>query len=150
MPNSGAKRRGERALYRVAWTLVVLLAVVALPSCVGNGSGFPEIVSMTVSPSSIPVSDTGMTDETVDVSITVSGFTGQITEADAFIQLTGDTRVAQKQDFQVTGNTIELLGIKKTWFNNLQPGTYSIGASVVSDAGEDITQSDLTTVAITP
>lgn len=149
MKFSGGRRHSGVRLFRLIAATLLVGAVLVLPSCVGEGD-FPEIVSMTVDPASIPQSDTGMTDETVDVTMQVSGFTGQIVEADAYIQLQAGPRTAQKQDFVVEGNTITLVGITKSWFSGLEPGDYSIGAQVVSDSGEDITQGDLATVSITP
>ncbi len=141
---------GDRRFVRALAALVIISAMMVLPSCIGEGDGFPDIVSMTVSPSSIPQSDTGMTDETIDVTITVADFAGQITGADVFLQLQGEEREAVKDDFVVEGNTVELVGITKSFFSGLQPGDYQLGATVVSDAGERVQELDLATVSITP
>lgn len=142
---------GDRRLVRVLAALFVVGALMVLPSCIGEGDGLPDIVSLTINPSSIPQSDTGMTDETIDATIVVADFTGQITDADIFLQLGGgETREAVKDDFVVEGSTIELVGIQKSFFGNLEPGDYQLGATVVSDAGERVQELDLTTVSITP
>jgi hypothetical protein len=125
-------------------------ALMLVSSCIEPGEGIADIVSVNVSPSSIPQNDTGMTDETIDVSMTVAGFAGQITEADVFLQLQNNERDAQKDDFVVEGNTIELVGITKSFFGNLDPGDYQLGATVTSDAGEFVQELDLATVSITP
>lgn len=111
----------------------------------------PDITGLNVQPQTIPQSDIGMTDETLDVSITIDGFTGAIQDANIFVQLDGDQRDAVKDDFQMSGDdTIILVGIQKSLFNGLQPGSYKLGASVSSDAGEQVQELDLATVTITP
>lgn len=62
----------------------------------------PQITGLNVQPQSIPQSDTGMTDETLDVSITIDGFEGSIQDADIFVQLDGEERQAAKDDFQMS------------------------------------------------
>ena len=128
------------------WGLL-LAAVLGLPSCVGEDPFGGTIVSMTVNPSTIPEDDTKVSTP-VEVEITVAGLEGQIVEADAFIQLEGNERVAQKSSFSVQGSTIVLEGIDTTWFTNLAPSDYQIGATVVTDTPETLQQLDLTTVSI--
>ncbi len=133
---------------KAAWVLGVLVLVVSLglTSCVPEGDG-REIVSVSVSPTSVSQSDAAATDW--QVSMTVVGFEGAIVDADAFIQIGADTRSTNRDTFEVSGNTIELVGVERSWFGGLEPGSYQIGANVVTDAGEDVTQLDMATVTIT-
>lgn len=139
-----SRPRGERrAVAPLVCALIIALAV--LTSSCGDDFFGPQILDMQVTPSEMPENEAAYTNP--EVTITVSGFTGEITEADAFLQ--ENDRVAPKQDFRVSGNTITLEGIRNGWFEGLAPGTYEIGASVISDAGEDIEQSNLATVTLT-
>lgn len=133
-------------LLRMALFLGVLGMLFSLSSCVELDDN-PRIVTVSVNPSTIEYNRyTGP----MDVSILIEGFEGEIVEADVFIQLPpGSPRDAQKTSFSADLRAIELHGIDKTWFTNLEPGTYDLGASVTSDAGESIEQLDLATVTIT-
>lgn len=116
-----------------------------------SGNHFPDILSMDVDPSSISRNQTsGMTDQFVDISITAVHFEGVITDADAFIQLRGSDHVAVKDDFEIEGDTIKLLGVDFTWFSGLETGDYQVGATVVADSGEQVQELDLATITITP
>ena len=143
----GRYQRSGRATAILLMALMMLTAVFTLASCVGEDSFGPEIVDVEVSPNTFSQSDV-MTDEFIDVTIFVSGFEGEIVEADVFIQLEGDDRVAQKDDFELAGDSIALVGIDRTWFVNLDPGTYDIGAEVVTEF-ETVIQRDLATLVIT-
>ncbi|QDG53163.1 hypothetical protein FIV42_21175 [Persicimonas caeni] len=142
---------GDRRFGGVLAAILLVGAVMLLPSCVDEGDGFPDIVSVTVSPSTISQNQTaGMTDQFFDIQVTVADFAGQIEDADVFIQLQGDERFAAKEGFEATGNTIDITGVRYAWFVDLEPGDYNIGARVVSDAGESVQELDLATVRVTP
>lgn len=126
--------------------LGVLGMLFSLSSCVELDDN-PRIVTVSVSPSTI---EFNRYNGSMEVSILIENFDGEIVEADAFIQLPpGSPRDAQKSSFTADLRAIELHGIDKTWFQGLEPGTYHLGASVTSDAGESIEQLDLATVTIT-
>lgn len=107
---------------------------------------FPSISALNVVPSSVSQAEVASVDW--DVSITITDFEGAITEADAFIQLDGDSRSSGHGEFEVSGDTVTLVDVNQAWFQGLEPGTYDLGASIVSDAGEEVTQLDLATVTI--
>jgi hypothetical protein len=147
----GDVRSSQQRVMRLVVAMCLVGAAVLTSSCIDEGDGFPDIVSMEVSPSTVSRSQmSGMTDRFVDISITVADFEGGISDADAFIQLPGGDQDAAKDDFTIVGsNTIELTGVDFTWFSGLEPGDYQVGATVVSDAGERVQELDLTTVSIT-
>lgn len=126
--------------------LGVLGILCALTSCV-EPEGEPRVVTVSVEPSTIEYNHyNGL----MDVSILIANFEGEIVDADAFIQLFPDpARDAPKTSFSADVSAIELQDVPKTWFQGLPPGTYQIGARVVSDAGESIEQLDLATVTVT-
>lgn len=140
----GDTRRGWLA------TLMLLSLLLALPSLALTGceelEEEPSIISVTVDPSTIQYNHYN---GSMTVLISIAGFTGEISEADAFIETdTGSERVAVKESFSAEGNDIELHGVPRTWLKGLAPGSYSVGANVISSAGENITQSDLGTVEV--
>jgi hypothetical protein len=153
MLNFATRRRAEKRCdshyggktLRLMILLGTVSAIFALSSCVPLQEG-PEIVTVSVSPTTIEFNHYN---GTMSVLISVAGFTGEIVEADAFIQLPPDSpRLAPKTGFTVQGDMIELQGVPKTWFQGLPPGNYRIGASVVSSSGESIEQLDLATVQV--
>jgi hypothetical protein len=147
----GGESFGDRRLLQVLVAALLVGAVMMLPSCVDEGDGFPDIVSVTVSPSTISQNQSaGMTDQIFDITVTVADFAGEIEDADVFIQLQGEEEEAAKEGFEVNGNIISITGVRYAWFTGLEPGDYNIGARVVSDAGESVQELDLETVRVTP
>lgn len=138
-----------RGLQLVLAVLLVSAAMV-LPSCIDAGEGFPDITSLSISPTSLSEFETAnMTDQFFTIEMTVADFESEITEADVFIQLQGGDRVADKESFEQNGNTIAITGVRYSWFSNLEPGNYQVGATVVSSTGERVQALDLATVTIT-
>lgn len=126
-------------------SLVVLLAFL-LTGC-GEDLFGASIVSLTVDPDVISLSDTGMTDEFFTVIVVVDGFEQEV-DPDAtrvFIQEPDVEAVAGTTS--LSGNTITLGMIAKTWVGNLEAGIYDVGAEVRSET-ESVTQRDLATITI--
>jgi hypothetical protein len=136
--------------------LIVVFSLFALTSCGEDLGGGPEIVSMTISPDTLSVTETGMTDQFFTVTLEVAGFTDEIDleETRVFIQGTDEVDAVFQTSAQV-GNTITLGMIATGWFQTQVPGVYDIGASVQTIAGdtgqptEQVTQLNLATVTIT-
>lgn len=127
-------------------------AVVTLSSCVDGVLG-PTITNVTVNPSTISQSNTGMTDQYFDVTISTSNFEGEFESAEVFIQLPQDNRDSQGSFAPIESGDISTIAseprtIPQSWFQNLEAGTYSIGATVTTDL-EEVTQLDLATVTVT-
>lgn len=133
-------------ILRMALLLGALGMLFSLTACVPLEEA-PSIVSVNLSPSTIQVN---RYNGTMNVSIIIDGFEGEIVEADVFIQIPPDSpRDAQKDSITADTGAVILHGVAKTWFQGLEPGLYNIGASVTSNAGETIEQLDLATVTIT-
>ncbi|NND02491.1 MAG: hypothetical protein HKN91_06870, partial [Acidimicrobiia bacterium] len=107
----------------------------------------PSIDSLIVDPDVVAESDTGMTDEFFVVTINFSGFEEPVDPdlTRVFIQQPERDAVAGSTD--VTGNTITMTMIAKTWTVGLDTGQYNVGAEVRS-ATESVTQRDLATITI--
>ncbi|MFW5966184.1 MAG: hypothetical protein ACOCV2_01645 [Persicimonas sp.] len=132
-----------------------VLAAIAALALAGCGDDFfdvgAQILDVQVDPNEL--SETEAPNASPEVTIEVTGFEGQIVDADAFLEESdipdGEDRYAQKGDIDVVGNTIILEDVRSGWFQGLEPGNYNVGAEVVSDEGENIQQLDLETVTIT-
>ncbi len=139
-----------RRLLITACLAILGLAGFGLTACgVGeDGVGLPEILDVRAQPDTISQSEAS---DGVDftVEMDVVAFEGDITDAEAFIQVDGGNRFSEREDFEIESNTIRLIGVTPTWFQGLEPGEYSIGASVSSDEGEDTSQLDMATVTVT-
>lgn len=126
--------------------------LIALPALLAVGCGEDigagaTIDSLTVDPDIISLSDTGMTDEFFTVTIVVSGFADEVDpeRTEVFVQEPEVAAVPGSTD--VTGDTITLTMIAKTWVGGLDAGLYDVGATVRS-ATESVTQRDLATITI--
>ncbi len=136
--------------------LVLVLSTFMVAGCGEDFGGGPEIVSMTISPDTLSVTETGMTDQFFTITLEVAGFTDEIDvdETRVFIQGTDEVD-AIFQSSAIVGNTITLGMIATGWFQTQVPGVYDIGASVQTIAGEtgqpteQVTQLNLATVTIT-
>lgn len=139
-------RQASRAVSVRGLCALAIIAAVALAGC---GDDFfdvgPQILDVRVEPNQL--SESEAFNERHEVTIEVSGFEGNIVDANAFIQ--ENDREANPAEVDVVGNTVILEGLERGWFGGLSAGTYSVGADVVSDEGEDIQQLDLETVTIT-
>lgn len=134
--------------------LVLLIgAALTLSSCVDGLLG-PTITSVTVTPSTIPKSQTGMTDEYFDVTINTSDFEGEFESAEVFIQVPDGAPMDSLGQFEPVepGDMTTIVNVPRTiatsWFGDVGAGTYNIGARVTTDL-EEVTQRDLTTVTVT-
>lgn len=146
----------QRSPLNIAHKLALALligALLTLSSCVPDVFG-PTITDVTVDPSTIAKSNTGMTDEYFDVTISTSGFEGEFESAEVFIQVPdgapidslGSFRTAEDGDISTIIN--ENQTIATSWFGDVEAGTYNIGARVTTDL-EEVTQRDLATVTVT-
>lgn len=134
---AGGRRRAVGAL--------LMLALLVVAGC-GDVDAGPEITAVTVEPSTI---EFNRYNGSMSVTISIAGFSGKVVEADAFIQLTpSPARTATKESFSQQGNTLRLEGVPRTWFQGLPPGSYQIGAAVISERGESVEQLDLATVQV--
>ena len=144
LKRSLSKRYGRSIL------LVLLLGLVAFGTTACEEAldgGFGSTISnFTISPDRIPQSDTGMTDEFFDVSMTVSGFETPVSSVELFIQENG--REAPRGDLDVVGSSVSVDNIAKTWFNGVPPGLYTIGATVTAEDGSEVTQRNLGNVEV--
>lgn len=128
--------------------LAILMLFALLLSACGEDLGIgPSIDSLTVDPDVVSLSDTGMTDEFFSVTISFSGFEDVVDPelTRVFIQQPEVDAVAE--DIDVSGSTITLTRIAKTWVGGLDAGLYNIGAEVRSPT-ESVTQRDLATITI--
>lgn len=137
-------------------------AVVAVAVVLGAGCGEdllnngPEIVSMSISPDSVPATSTGMTDQYVTVVLTVDGFTDPINVDSTRVFIETNNVDGVYQSAALAGNTITLSNIATSWFQGLTVGEYDLGAEVVTEDGdngeptEQVSQIGLATITITP
>ncbi len=125
--------------------LLITLAFV-LPGCVGLDDG-PRITTVTITPSTVPASETGMTNEFIDITIGTAGFVEQPMTGSATIQANG--REATPTEIVVeTDDTVLLNGIAKSWLGGLSAGTYDIEVAVSNDT-ESVRQANSATITIT-
>jgi hypothetical protein len=130
-------------------TLALLLLLLTTASGCGDVlNDGPTITSLTVSPSSVVQTDTGMTDEFFTITLSFSGFESDVIvdETRVFIQDPEIDAVPGTAD--LNGDTITLGMIAKTWVGGLAPGVYEIGAEVRSET-ESVTERNLATIEIT-
>ncbi|MEM1349892.1 MAG: hypothetical protein AAGI01_15120 [Myxococcota bacterium] len=145
----------SRHAIRLLLTVWALMAL-GLTSClVNNPAGLgPSIVSLDITPSQLPVADTGMTNQFFTIVIETDGFTDTITDATVTIQ--EENRDAPKQEPPVIdGSTITLSGIAQSWFSGLEANTYNLKVTVVAeDEAGNLLQSasaqNVATVTVTP
>ncbi|MEZ4461877.1 MAG: hypothetical protein R3E66_19580 [bacterium] len=116
----------------------------------------PEIVSMSISPDSVPATSTGMTDQFVTVTLTVAGFNDPINVDGTRVFIEANNVDGVYQSSALVGDTITLSTIATSWFQGLTEGEYSLGAEVVTVDGdngeptEKVSQIGLATITITP
>lgn len=136
---------------RTLWMLVLVLMVLPLTGCPLDETTDPTIASMSITPNTIAVSSTGMTDEFFTVTITTANFASTITTANVFIQdADGANRDGTPETTMINGEVVVLNKIPLSWFSGLGAGTYKLGAQVSSEGGaESVTQLDLATVTVT-
>jgi len=140
--------------------LWLLLAVILLinAGCADDLLGGPSIDSMTITPATLSVNDTGMTDEFFTVTLEVSGFEQEIDldETRIFFMAGPEEVEAVFGNSSQTGNQLTFGQIATGWFQDQPLGTYDINAevnSVADDSGraaESVRQINLATVTITP
>lgn len=104
----------------------------------------PEIIDVTVIPSSIHVDDRTNQDEHFTIDITIANFEDDIEEARAF----NDERDAVVDNMEIVDdNVISLQEIRYTWFQGFDVGTHDVGVEVRS-ATESATAFRQATVTI--
>ena len=127
---------------------VLPLFLLACGELVNNGTAGAQIVSLTLEPNTISLSDTGMTDEYFTVTLVTGGFVDPVDPETAVVFIQEPERTeAEPGTREVSGNTITLGMIAKSWFAGLEPGVYNIGAEVSSET-EQVRQLDLATVTV--
>jgi hypothetical protein len=133
----------------------LLAAAILLITAVSAGCGpiddnLPTIVSMSITPNSIPRANGGMTDQFFEITIVTANFSSPLSEnVRVFIQENNEEAVAG--EITINGDTIVLKRIAQSWFQGLEPATYNIGATVNSEGeAEQATQRNLATVTVTP
>jgi hypothetical protein len=109
----------------------------------------PEVLNLTVAPSTIAVADTGSTSQTFSVEISVANFDDPIEFATVFIQDGNREAQFEDSDLSIDGNLIIITNIAYTWFQGYTAGTYDIGAEIISETVQH-SQRNLATVTITP
>ncbi len=136
---------------RTTGVLVATLALFVLTACPLDFADLdtPEILNLTVAPSSISVADTGSTSQTFSIEMSVVNFDDEIEFATVFIQDGNREAQFNDDDISIDGNLIVITGIAYTWFQGYDPGTYDIGAEVHS-ATVQHNQRNLATVTINP
>lgn len=131
-----------------ATTLVAMLAFLTACPVDFLDLETPEVLNLTIAPSSISVADTGSTN-TFTIEMSVANFDDEIEFATVFIQNGNREAQFDESDLTIDGNLIVITGVSYTWFQGYNPGTYDIGARVESLTVEH-RQSNLATVTITP
>lgn len=138
-------------LILTVWAVTAL----GLTSCiVNNGVTGPAVVSVDVTPSELPIADTGMTNQFFSVIIETSGFTEPITDATITIQ-EADRDAPKIEAPVIDGSTITLGGIAQSWFSGLEEGTYNLKVTVVAENEEgaleqSASSQNVATVTVTP
>jgi hypothetical protein len=136
----------RRTLLQATLAAAMLLAA----GCGAIDDNGPSIVSMTVTPGSIPRASGGMTDQFFQVTIVTSGFGAALSE-DARVFIQENEQEAVAGEIVIEGETIILKQIAQSWFQGLDPATYNIGATVRSEGdAEQVTQLNLAQVTVTP
>jgi hypothetical protein len=148
MLSTSLSKRYGRSILLVLLLGLVAFGTTACEEALDGGFG-STISSFTISPDRIPQSDTGMTDEFFDVSMTVSGFETPVSSVELFIQETGQQApLNSERELSVVGSSVSVSNIAKTWFNGVSPGIYNIGATVTAEDGSEVTQRNLGTVEV--
>lgn len=139
---------GPRSKRMILAPLMLVMMVMAFVSgCAEIADTGPQVVSVTVTPSTLAKSDTGMTDAYFEVRIVTSGFETPVTDAKVFIQeinLEGEPQ----DPLVINGDTITVPKIAQSWFGGLEPGQYAIEVLVSNDVDE-VRQANAATVTIT-
>lgn len=129
------------------FALVVIAALLFGCGETANNEPGAEIVSLTIEPNTLSLSETGMTDEYFTATLVVDGFTDEIDLDEVTVFIQEPPVDAEPGERDIDGNTITLSMIAKSWFAGLEVGTYDIGAEV-SSATEQVRQLDLATVTV--
>jgi hypothetical protein len=128
----------------------MILGIFLTASCGQLADDGPTIVSMTISPNSIPKANGGMTDQFFEVTIVTSGFASPLSD-DVRVFIQENQQEAVAGEVVINGDTIVMKKIAQSWFQGLEPATYNIGATVNSeDNAEQVNQLNLATVTVTP
>ena len=143
-------------MVRLRTLLAIALAFVMF-GCGDDLAGGPSVTDMTITPSTIAVSDTGMTDEFFSVQIQVAGFSEPVDAASTRVFFSdGATDIEGIYgSSSLVGTTIQLDRIATSWFQGQTPGSYELGVtvqSVADDSGrpaESVTEFGLASVTIT-
>lgn len=128
--------------------LLALIIVTATACPLDDIFEEPQILSMTVTPSSLPRSEIGMTDEFFTVVLSLINFDEEIENVSVFIQDPYRDAVPQEILIGPRGDEVELRGIAKTWFTGFTPGTYQIGALIETET-VSVRENNLATVTVT-
>lgn len=94
----------------------------------------PDVIDVTIDPSTISHSEIGSGNQEFSIDITVTNFEDEILDARAFIGDEERDAVPVPDEIEIIDeNVVRLDGIADTWFNGYDPGIYDIGVEVESD-----------------
>ena len=145
--------------FAVCLASIGLIAATMLTSCGGDFFSENVVTDVTVDPSSIPRRNTGMTDQYFTIEVSYRGFESDVSDVEVFIQ--NPTPNMAERAATIRGGSMQMFPEEsrivfetaQDWFSGVEPGTYSIGASISgsSQDGLDIssTRRDLAEVTIT-
>lgn len=140
-------RNGRHPLF----ILIALSAIFFLTACPLDFADLdqPQVLNMTISPSSISYGETTSSNQFFSIEISVANFDDDVIDASVFIQQGNRTAEAGPTDI-IDGNLILFEeNIEYFWFSGYEPGTYEIGVEVISPTITH-TQRNQATVTITP
>lgn len=126
--------------------VIFLLLLFSLFSCDEIELG-ATVDTLNVVPNTLSLSDTGMTDEYFTITMKVSGFDGEIEKDSIKVFRQNPRVVAIPESITITGNTIKLNRIAKSWFGGVASGSYQIGVEM-SSQGQFINEQDLAKVVV--
>ena len=109
----------------------------------------PQILNMTISPSTITHAETGST-ESFSVEISVVNFDDEPDSAEIFIQDGNRSAAFNDDDLHIDGNLILIDNIAYTWFQGYSPGVYDIGVEISSPTVSLLRETNVATVTIEP
>lgn len=134
----------------VCFSALTFAMVLLGSSCVPIDDGSPQISTLTITPSTISESSTGMTDQFFEITIVTANFTEPIESAQVFIQDLNREAVFNTAP-EITGDTIVIKRVPFAWFSEVGVGEHAISATVFSEGDlQSATELNLTTVTVTP
>jgi hypothetical protein len=115
----------------------------------GDATTSPDITAMTLDPSQIPASETGMTDQNFTVTIEIDGATTAPSSVEVYLQTNDGPRSSFGDTVSSTAEEV-VVEAPYTWAQNLEPGEYPVGAELAFPDEDPVAAQDLTTLELTP